>query len=248
MAQSHEFSKMQLGPVERCRALALAFAALGILGCGTGAGRPDGGAGGGAGSGVQGEPQPGETGGAQGGDASKEAIGTPCVPSEEQVSGFTAYDANEVTLDVDHPACGGGLCVVNHFQGRVSCPYGQTEADLALPADDPRRCRITDADGRPTGEVVESAVPPQLLDRRAEDVVRCSCRCAGPDPNADYCTCPSRMDCVELFEDFGFQNGFEGSYCIALGTTYDEDTAGTATCDKDGTDPGTSCGGSRSNP
>ncbi len=213
---------MQVGIV----ALGSVLALLALFGCGAGQGGGDSG-----GGGTDGDPW-----------------GTPCLPFEEQWPSFSGYNVEQVTVLESDPACGTGVCLVNHFQGRVSCPYGQSLADLSLPPDDPRRCRIPDAAGWATEGAVEAEALPQLLDRRAEDVVQCSCRCAGPDPSADYCTCPSGMECVEVAPDLGFQRGYEGSYCIAAGTTYDSSAVGTITCDKDDTDPATLCGKSRSNP
>jgi hypothetical protein len=62
-------------------------------------------------------------------------------------------------------------------------------------------------------------VKPQLLDRRAEDAVYCSCRCDGPDPNASYCECPDGFSCVELIK-LGGAGQLAGSYCVKEGTIY----------------------------
>src|SRR6185503_7151776 len=123
-------------------------------------------------------------------------------------------------------------------QGRVSCPYGQTENDIAdRPPEDPARCRVpgTDgklcagADGNPTdcdgtNNIDEIKVPidPQLVFRAAQDTVYCSCRCQGPDKAASYCECPSGYVCEELVRDVGVGKAqLVGSYCIKPGTKYD---------------------------
>lgn len=155
-----------------------------------------------------------------------------------------------VELSTEYERCEGRLCLSHQFQGRVGCPYGQTREDLALPPDDPRRCRTTDpTTGEITATPVEVPVPPQLVARRAEDVVHCTCRCAGPDPNAEYCTCPSGMECVELVENLGIGgDDFAGSYCIHPGTADAQSTATSPTCDAEGTTAETDCGNDRRNP
>lgn len=53
------------------------------------------------------------------------ALGAPCVPSEELQPNFGSVGSAEVSLDNSSSSCSSGICLVNHFQGRVSCPYGQ---------------------------------------------------------------------------------------------------------------------------
>lgn len=186
-----------------------------------------------------------------GGTTQRLPLGAPCIPWSETQSDFSGFSSSYgIDLSVEYERCEGQLCLAHHFQGRVTCPYGQTQHDLTLPADHERRCRtMAPTTGDITPEPVEVAVAPQLVARRAEDVVHCSCRCAGPDPNAEYCTCPNGMECVDLVEDLGIgRNDLAGSYCINAGTTYDSNSASTSTCDMDGTTAETDCGNDRRNP
>src|SRR5512135_3579696 len=53
------------------------------------------------------------------------AVGAPCLPEQELNPMFASFRESEVTVDVSSAQCASGVCLVNHFRGRVSCPYGQ---------------------------------------------------------------------------------------------------------------------------
>src|SRR5207253_3027726 len=118
------------------------------------------------------------------------------------------------------------------FQGRVTCPYGTngSKADPNVPA--------TVAHNLPCtlpqfGDQVTVPVRPQLIARRPEVSVYCSCRCAGDDPNARYCECPSGFTCSDIGVNQlqGQTNAQQaGSYCIRAGSDVDPSTIDTAVC------------------
>jgi len=67
-------------------------------------------------------------------------VGDPCTPDEEYVSNFAGFTAGEVNVESKSFQCRTRLCLANHFQGRVSCPYGQDDTGTApagLAPDDP---------------------------------------------------------------------------------------------------------------
>src|ERR1051326_3772714 len=77
-------------------------------------------------------------------------VGDPCIPEDEYGQTFNGYADTEVNVESKSFQCETRVCIVNHFQGRVSCPYGQTEAEIADPATGPTspvRCRIPGTDG-----------------------------------------------------------------------------------------------------
>lgn len=210
-------------------------------------------------------------------------VGDPCVPEDEYLTTFTGFSVGEVNVESRSFQCLTRVCLVNHFQGRVSCPFGQTEdtyddpdwlamhpgcgpikgsgrarcaaLNLAPPGSPPdfqcadldadgctdagslcgeatcapgqpehaETCRVPDRDGSELEDRIQVAVAPQLVDRRAEDSVYCSCRCAGPDPAARYCSCPSGFACEPLVDDLGLgeKGQLAGSYCIRNNTRYD---------------------------
>jgi hypothetical protein len=55
-------------------------------------------------------------------------IGDPCIPEQEYDQCFPGFSEGEVNTESRSFQCQTRLCLVNHFQGRVSCPYGQTAA------------------------------------------------------------------------------------------------------------------------
>jgi hypothetical protein len=160
-------------------------------------------------------------------------LGTPCVAGDEAQPQFSGYDANEVNIENGSPSCESGVCLYNHFQGRASCPYGQT-ADQAQNAP---ACFLPG-----TNEPVRVAVAPQRQDRRAEAVATCSCRCAGPGAGP-FCTCSAGMECVELIQPNAAlsNDALSGSYCILPGTGFDRSVTSTPVCQ----DPPNDCGNPR---
>lgn len=161
-------------------------------------------------------------------------IGDPCVPEEEYRTDFSGFSEKEVSIELRSFQCETRVCLVNHFRGRVSCPYGQSEADLdQWPTDDERRCRIPGAGDAPE-DAIRVPVAAQLQERPPRDSVYCSCRCDGPDPNANYCECPSGYSCEQLVDEFGLgREGTTGSYCVRNGTSFSESTDTGTTCDRE---------------
>jgi len=173
-------------------------------------------------------------------------VGDPCTPEDEYQQTFNGYGITEVNIESKSFQCETRVCIVNHFEGRVSCPYGQTDTDIAgLQPTDPKRCRITGTNGQHcvsadklstvdcgggATNIDEVTVPvtSQRLARNGQDTVYCSCRCKGPDTTARYCECPSGYQCQELVRELGLpgKSQLAGSYCIKDGTKYQPDEAG----------------------
>jgi hypothetical protein len=152
-------------------------------------------------------------------------VGEPCALGEEASPSFAGTAVGEINLETGSLACTSGICLVNHFQGRASCPYGQTAEEIEAGEGS---CRTLGAGGP-----VTVPVPPGLVDRPAEQVSTCSCRCGGPGPGP-FCVCPESMECAPLIEDLGF-GGEElaGSYCIPAGAVYDPRATSPDTCDRE---------------
>lgn len=187
-------------------------------------------------------------------------VGDPCIPEDEYQQTFNGFQVTEVNVESRSFQCETRLCLVNHFQGRVSCSVGQTAAQ-ANPF-------VLDADGKPTAmanpnfnpvcsipgtaantdprskDNVLVEVPAQLIARQTEQAVYCSCRCDGEDPNARYCECPEGFQCTHLVDDVIEGGGqLPGSYCIRSGSDYNPTNhfKGAPSC-KAGTDGDTNCG------
>jgi hypothetical protein len=173
-------------------------------------------------------------------------VGVACISENEQVAAFPGFSTNEINVTEGTPQCASGVCLADHFQGRASCPYGQTQSDLDKPPSDPARCRTTTKDNVVGSTPVTEVVPPQIVDRRAEDVMICSCVCGGDDPNRPtHCSCPAGMECAPLV--VGFDGGIHQAYCIKSGKAYVRGSTPT-TCSRTDTTPSTDCGNDRQNP
>jgi hypothetical protein len=169
-----------------------------------------------------------------------EGVGDPCTPEQEYDPTFNAFDEKEVNVESKSFQCRTRVCLVNHFRGRVSCPYGQT-SDGAPPTG-AGACVVpgttTLITGDPNDIRKKELVPPQCVDRAADKAVYCSCRCAdinGQKPSDQaFCDCPDGFTCTPLVTSIGKGNeGLTGSYCIKSGTKYDANTA----CNQGDCDP-----------
>jgi hypothetical protein len=178
-------------------------------------------------------------------------IGDPCIPEAEYDLYFNNFSEADVFAETRSFQCETRLCLVNHFQGRVSCPYGQTQQDLDdqdanyngnRPVDLGALCKVpgtsgtappvqgitTDPDGQMvSADVIQVPVAPRLVNRRPDDAVYCSCRCKNDegktDDGANYCECPSGYACERLIRDPGLgKPELAGYYCIKEGTRYQQ--------------------------
>jgi hypothetical protein len=136
-----------------------------------------------------------------------EPLGAPCISDDERRPNFAGHSASEVSIDDHAASCSTGMCIQNHFQGRVSCPFGQTQGG--------QDCLV---DGG--YDLVTVPVKPQLIARSERNASICSCQCAGSGPGP-YCTCPESMQCEHLIDDLGIGTSLAGSYCIPKGSQYD---------------------------
>ena len=165
-------------------------------------------------------------------------VGDPCTPEDEYQQNFNGFQVTETNVESRSFQCETRLCLVNHFQGRVSCRRGQTSAQGAPYSDPPTnqaqnaewspKCSIpgtqVSTTDRASVDNINVEVPPQLVDRQTDQAVYCSCRCDGPDANARYCECPEGFQCEPLVDDLKIGGGggqLAGSYCIRAGSKYD---------------------------
>lgn len=135
------------------------------------------------------------SGDSTGGDAA--FVGDPCIPTNESDPSFTGFRINDETIETGAPACGGGVCLVNHFQGRVSCPLGQAPS-LGCTGPDDMSC------GAGATCVVAATLSPGCDPASAD---KGASQCAGfgniCNPKFKVCTCAQSADCPT------------GSYCAA---------------------------------
>jgi len=175
---------------------------------------------------------------------SEKGVGDPCTPEQEYEVDFNGFTLNDVNVESKSFQCRTRLCLVNHFQGRVSCPYGQN-AD-GTPTTGTQKCTVpgTDNDyitGDLNDPITKATVKPQCTNRRDDRAVYCSCRCADINGNKPsdqtFCKCPDGFTCSQLVTSVGVgvSEGLTGSFCIKNGTEYDpikdacEDTCNAST-------------------
>ncbi len=132
-------------------------------------------------------------------------LGAACLPGDEYSPDFPGFSLYENSV-AQTAQCESGVCLVNYFQGRVTCPEGydgEGESDCAVPG---------------TEEQLAVPAPPQLQTRPPGDAVYCSCRCDGPVDSIDYCECGDGFECTPLI-DFPLRGAedVQGSYCTKVG-------------------------------
>lgn len=165
----------------------------------------------------------------QAADASR--VGYPCVPSDEANPDFPGFDKNSITVESGNPSCGGGVCIVDRFQGRVTCADGQPAPAACI--DDAECADGACVDGLCTSGCFAGDLPVtvpvcgQCSDRTTAEAVHCSCMCGpppseDPDPTASYCSCPGGFTCQPVAR----WGELAGSYCVRLPAT-DDPTCGT---------------------
>jgi hypothetical protein len=186
-------------------------------------------------------------------------VGDPCIPEQEYDPSFLGFAPAEVSVESKSFQCQSRLCLVNHFSGRVSCPYGQTSYNMgngtAGPCQTPIGQAVTgtvdgmpiSASDPPVDSVNKDKVLANCSSRQAANAVYCSCRCANvngqTNDGANYCTCPDGFNCTQLVSSIGpADQGLTGAYCIKAGTAYDPNQV-CAPCDPDSTP---NCGASTS--
>jgi hypothetical protein len=154
-------------------------------------------------------------------------IGTPCTMDIEKDPAFGGFGVSEESLEsCSASPSGAPVCLAYHFQGRATCPYGQSAQGLAPAGAHP--CET------PTGEPVDRAVQAQCVDRPSTSTVFWSCRCANPaggtDDGNSYCTCPSETRCTQVVPALG-SDPTAGAYCIPPAADYDPSQSCTSLCD-----------------
>lgn len=147
-------------------------------------------------------------------------IGEPCAPAIEDNATFVEFSAQEVSVELPSPDADPGVlvCLVDHFRGRTTCPYGGGDCETK------------------SGAVVQGEVDAQCKDRRAASAVTWSCRCANAagatDDGATYCACGAGLDCAQLVLPVGpLDSNISGAYCIPANIEYDAFAACVSSCD-----------------
>jgi len=112
-------------------------------------------------------------------------VGDPCTPEDEYNPQFSGFAMTEEHIESRSFQCRTRICLVNHFQGRVSCPLGQAASaitDCGGPAGaNDERCDKANGE-----KCVESSLPGRFVCHKPND---CQQPNAAPASNAGKACC-----------------------------------------------------------
>ncbi len=124
-------------------------------------------------------------------------VGDPCVAEDEHDPSFSGFKMTEENIESRSFQCQTRICLVNHFQGRASCPLGQPP--LVAPGIAGRHaCSPGDASACEAGEECVAALlptppcDPDAPDRGAADCFGHGGSC---DAESKTCRCSTDADC-----------------------------------------------------
>jgi hypothetical protein len=166
-------------------------------------------------------------------------VGDPCVPEDEYNTDFAGFKVTEENIESRSFQCQTRICLVNHFQGRVSCPYGQgktpgdpktlgCQTPTSGDADQDKPCCVPGTDTAIAAEVCGQCGDQST--RSAAQAVYCSCRCAvaegePDDPNFNFCECPTGYSCEQIRPNVGLgDKQLTGKYCIKEKTAFEAES------------------------
>jgi hypothetical protein len=135
-------------------------------------------------------------------------VGDPCAPEDEYDPEFSGFDLGQEYIESRSFQCKTRICLVNHFQGRVSCPLGQSPTALAdcgpdAPHDDlckpGERCVAVGGEEVPKRFVCHDPTSCQTADGTAANNEGKACCVPGTDqpiagPVCGQCDKPSRRN------------------------------------------------------
>ncbi|WP_437681260.1 hypothetical protein [Sorangium sp. So ce131] len=108
-------------------------------------------------------------------------VGDPCLPEDEYDPQFAGFKVTEENIESRSFQCQTRICLVNHFQGRVSCPLGQQAPTICKPGEG--GC----------ADCVETSTYAPDCDPAEDAAAQCiSGQC---DPQGAFCRCETGGDC-----------------------------------------------------
>jgi hypothetical protein len=175
-------------------------------------------------------------------------VGDPCTPEDEYSPQFPGFQRTLENIESRSFQCETRICLVNHFQGRVSCPLGQPPVDGTNAAYPDRRCTSPNGqadESKCTGQEKCTQTQPIATDcdptqnnGKCDDGTVC-------DPAGKFCQCdnapPSSTPNGYACDTTTHQ--FQGYICHVPGNCQTADGDETSNCDggqpKDCCVPGT---------
>jgi hypothetical protein len=108
-------------------------------------------------------------------------VGDPCTPEDEYNTQFPGFKVSEENIESRSFQCATRICLVNHFQGRVSCPYGQAGNPQACNGEGDKSCG-DGIDCKPSQTLAPDCNPDDPNSCSGADGLVC-------DPKLKICTC-----------------------------------------------------------
>jgi hypothetical protein len=128
-------------------------------------------------------------------------VGDPCVPEDEYLENFAGFKLTEENVESRSFQCQTRICLVNHFQGRVSCPQGQAPPE---PCTGDAEC-VNAGDTCTVAGVLLNDCDPTPCTESGADPDNCNGdqganpACGGRvcDLEGKFCRCTAAEDCPE---------------------------------------------------
>lgn len=177
-------------------------------------------------------------------------VGVPCIPEDEYSFRFPGFKVTEDIIESRSFQCATRICLVNHFQGRVSCPLGQpvpkdVDGQPGCSLEDDKSCWERDESGaaKDTGRkcVEAGSFSPSCDPTQGKEAdTLCASLGAGAKCNeAGFCECSTNADCLFVTDAVVSCNQktkqcvsyacHKPGDCQQIGVT-DKDNAGKACC------------------
>jgi len=146
-------------------------------------------------------------------------IGDPCTPEDEFQTNFSGFKVTQENIESRSFQCESRLCLVNHFQGRVSCPLGQPPKEVC-----------TGTDGTCTNPDEKCVLAGEFAAECTKETAATDCaKYAGTCNAAGYCDCSSNDQCPENYVcDVDGTHRCEQYVCHEKGNCQDPNAEGDA--------------------
>jgi hypothetical protein len=129
-------------------------------------------------------------------------VGDPCTPEDEFKESFAGFKLTEENIESRSFQCNTRICLVNHFQGRVSCPLGQAKPKVCGQG---QTCDNPGEECLPAGAIIKECDPTTCGDgvdaNNCNDSNGNNKACGNLPCNNDSrtCECSGSADCPENY-------------------------------------------------
>ena len=129
-------------------------------------------------------------------------VGDPCIPEDEYRENFPGFNLSEENIESRSFQCKTRICLVNHFQGRVTCQRGQGAPQACTGGE-----ACSSGESCAVGGVILSDCDPTKCGE-AEDEFNCNdgngnnqaCGGRACHPEGRYCECTDNAECPSGYQ------------------------------------------------